>query len=133
MELNMTTPKMYTDMNIGNQAMNNNNNTNVTSLLVRERLKNCVLNKRKSKEQAIHSNETILLNMDRSGVNILDGSNSPISRINQTSGCGNPLLERTASSPVVNMAPTIRSETVPSVLETFVINHKTSQCPFSDE
>ncbi|CAH8499515.1 unnamed protein product [Schistosoma margrebowiei] len=66
MELNMTTPKMYTDINIGNQGnhnTNNNNNTNVTSLLVRERLKNCVLNKRKSKEQGIHSNETILLNM----------------------------------------------------------------------
>ncbi|VDP21567.1 unnamed protein product [Schistosoma margrebowiei] len=69
MELNMTTPKMYTDINIGNQGNHNtntttnNNNTNVTSLLVRERLKNCVLNKRKSKEQGIHSNETILLNM----------------------------------------------------------------------
>ncbi|CAH8498200.1 unnamed protein product [Schistosoma bovis] len=61
------------------------------------------------------------LTSDRSGVNILDGSNSPISRINQTTGCGNPLLERTASSPVVNMAPTIRSETVPEATFTTVL------------
>ncbi|KAK4469471.1 hypothetical protein MN116_006595 [Schistosoma mekongi] len=46
----MTTPKLHTDMNV----MNTTNNTNLTSLLVRERLKYCVLNKRKSKEQNIN-------------------------------------------------------------------------------
>ncbi|CAH8492727.1 unnamed protein product [Heterobilharzia americana] len=61
------------------------------------------------------------LTSDRSGVNSLD-SNACLSRpLNQSNGRGNPLLERTASSPVVNMAPTLRPETVPEATFTTVL------------
>ncbi|CAH8472547.1 unnamed protein product [Schistosoma turkestanicum] len=61
------------------------------------------------------------LTSDRSCINIMDSANTPMSRINQTTKRGNPLLERTASSPVVSMAPTLRSETVPETTFTTVL------------
>ncbi|VDQ08678.1 unnamed protein product [Trichobilharzia regenti] len=53
--------------------------------------------------------------------------------LNQSNGRGNPLLERTASSPVVNMAPTLRPETVPvsshlSVFKVFMYIFKLYKC-----
>ncbi|CAH8837547.1 unnamed protein product [Trichobilharzia szidati] len=61
------------------------------------------------------------LTSDRSGVSSLDSTSSLSRTLNQSNGRGNPLLERTASSPVVNMAPTLRPETVPEATFTTVL------------
>ncbi|TNN16732.1 Histone deacetylase 4 [Schistosoma japonicum] len=58
------------------------------------------------------------LTSDRSGID----ANTSFSRTtDQITERGNPLLERTASSPVVNMAPTLRAETVPETTFTTVL------------
>nr|CAH8838149.1 unnamed protein product [Trichobilharzia regenti] len=61
------------------------------------------------------------LTSDRSGASSLDSTSSLSRTLNQSNGRGNPLLERTASSPVVNMAPTLRPETVPEATFTTVL------------
>ncbi|XP_018650639.1 putative histone deacetylase 4, 5 [Schistosoma mansoni] len=119
--------------NFGNQQQTNGLNSN-QSMIENDQLGVQSNNLQSSVDNELSSRSKVVLQLrkkilersefltsDRSGVNNLDGSNSPNSRINQTTGRINPLLERTASSPVVNMAPTIRSETVPEATFTTVL------------
>ncbi|CAI2725879.1 unnamed protein product [Schistosoma spindalis] len=112
---------LFDEVNNNNNNHNNNNSNNSSNI------QSTIDNELSSRSKVVlQLRKKILersefLTSDRSGVNMLDGSNSPISRINQTPGRNNPLLERTASSPVVNMAPTIRSETVPEATFTTVL------------